>query len=151
MFFSSNCEIWKCHIILCNLSHLVFLARTWRSLFWACHGSAPACLFSELISIIFCRMNPHYIFFLLQVTEAVNLKRAETTAFRKASRLKKYTFWILRQKKSKSYHQVKNEVDRRVQILFKCCCEQCKNTTRFSRWNFKVYLMIRFWFFLSQN
>ena len=36
-------------------------------------------------------MNPHYIFFLLQVTEAVNLKRAETTAFRKASRLKKYT------------------------------------------------------------
>jgi hypothetical protein len=25
---SSNCEIWKC-----DVSHLVFLARTWRSLF----------------------------------------------------------------------------------------------------------------------
>ena len=42
-------------------------------------------------------MNSHYTFFLLQVTEAVNLKRAETTAFRKASRMNKYTKTFLQE------------------------------------------------------
>ena len=50
-----------------------------------------------ILSSIDFRLNSHYIFFLLQVTEAVNLKRAENTAFRKASRLNKYTKTFLRE------------------------------------------------------
>jgi len=63
-------------------------------------GSAWPILFvcSILKPIMFhFRLNSHYIFFLLQVTEAVNLKRAETTAFRKANRLTRYTRSFLKE------------------------------------------------------
>ena len=70
----------------------------------------------HLFSYFICfRSNPHYIFFLLQITEAVNLKRAESTAFRKASRLSKYTNTYLKetdkatlQRTNQGYRQFKS-------------------------------------------
>ena len=68
------------------------------------------------LHLIYCfyRENHHYIFFLLQVTEAVNLKRAETTAFRKASRLSHYSSTYLKdtdkailQRTNQGYRQFK--------------------------------------------
>ena len=58
----------------------------------------PTLIVCILRLIIFhFRLNSHYIFFLLQVTEAVNLKRAEMTAFRKANRLTQYTGSFLKE------------------------------------------------------
>ena len=68
--------------------------------YWLILGSpARPSLFVFILRLIIFhfRLNSHYIFFLLQVTEAVNLKRAEMTAFRKANRLTQYTGSFLKE------------------------------------------------------
>ena len=80
---------------------LNFHLRTVQIKWYLPHTRRPArssmfvCILRPII--FHFRLNSHYIFFLLQVTEAVNLKRAETTAFRKANRLTRYTSSFLKE------------------------------------------------------
>ena len=82
-------------LLSCQVNETNYWKQQWL---WQSSGQSSLTHLYIFKPIMFhFRLNSHYIFFLLQVTEAVNLKRAETTAFRKANRLSRYTRSFLKE------------------------------------------------------